>query len=54
MMVAREKRLVWIPGPVAAGNWSGAPKGPLVFEIEMVRILPDDALQQAQPSQTAQ
>ncbi len=54
MMVAREKRLVWIPGPVAAGNWTGSPRGPLVFEIEMVRILPEDALQQAQSTRMPQ
>ncbi len=50
MMVAREKRRVWIPGPVAAGNWVGSPQGPLVFEIELVRILPEDALDKMQPA----
>ena len=50
MMVAGEKRQVWIPGPVAAGRWVGAPKGQLVFEIEMVRLLPDDALEKARPA----
>lgn len=44
LMVAGEKRRVWVPGPVARGNWVGSPKGPLVFEIELVRILPEDAL----------
>ncbi len=48
MMVAGEKRQVWIPGPVAGGNWVGSPKGPLVFEIELVRILPADALKKMQ------
>lgn len=46
MMVAREKRRVWIPAAVARGNWVGSPKGPLVFEVELVRILPDDALEE--------
>ncbi len=49
MMVAGEKRQVWIPGPAARGNWVGSPRGPLVFEIELVRILPEDALKNLQP-----
>ncbi len=47
-MVVKEKRRVWVPGPVASGNWTGKPKGPLVFEIELVRILPREALDEAQ------
>lgn len=50
MMVAGEKRRVWIPGPVAARNWVGAPKGMLVFEVELVRVLPPEALQKMQPA----
>ncbi len=44
LMVAGERRRVWIPGPVARGNWVGSPRGMLVFEISLLRILPDDAL----------
>ncbi len=50
MMVAREKRQVWIPAAVARGNWVGSPEGPLVFEIELVKILPDDALKEMKPA----
>ncbi len=44
-MVVGEKQRFWIPGPVAAGNWVGAPKGMLIFEVELVKILPPEALQ---------
>ena len=50
MMVVGETRRVWIPGRVAARNWVNSPKGMLVFEIHLVRIMPDDALQKAQPA----
>lgn len=50
LMVAGEKRRVWIPGPVAGGNWVGSPKGDLVFEVQLLQILPDDALQRAEPA----
>ena len=51
MMVVKEKRRVWIPASVAGGNWPGSPKGPLVFEIELVRILPPDAIEKAQAAE---
>ena len=47
LMVVGEKRHVWIPGKLAAGNWLGSPKGMLIFEVELVDILPPGALQRA-------
>jgi peptidylprolyl isomerase len=40
MMVEGEKRRFWIPGGLAYDNSSrpGAPKGMLVFDIELIRI----------------
>lgn len=40
MMVEGEKRRFWIPGRLAYDNSSrpGAPKGMLVFDIELIRI----------------
>ncbi len=49
LMVVGEKRRVWIPGAVAGGNWINSPKGMLVFEINLVKILSDDALQKMKP-----
>ncbi len=45
LMVVGEKRQVWIPGKLAEGNWMGSPKGMLIFEVELIDILPDGALQ---------
>ncbi|MEM1205502.1 MAG: FKBP-type peptidyl-prolyl cis-trans isomerase [Acidobacteriota bacterium] len=45
-MVVGEKRRIWIPAALNDGLWPKAPKkGPLIFEVEMLRILPDNALQ---------
>lgn len=40
LMTEGEKRRFWIPGHLAYDNSTrpGAPKGPLVFDIELVRI----------------
>lgn len=40
MMVEGEKRRFWIPAELAYGNSSNsnAPKGMLVFDIELIRI----------------
>lgn len=43
-MVEGEKRLCWIPENVAAGQWPGAPKGMMVFEMEILTLLPDQAI----------
>ncbi len=45
LMVVGEKRQVWIPGNLAAGNWPGTPEGMLIFELQLVDILPDGAFQ---------
>ncbi len=45
LMVVGEKRRFWIPGPVAAGNWVGSPKGLLIFEVDLLRIMPPETLQ---------
>ncbi len=44
-MVVGEKRRIWIPGPVAKGNWIGSPKGMLIFEVELLKILPAETFQ---------
>ena len=40
-MVVGEKRQVWIPGNLAAGNWPGSPQGMLIFELQLMQILPE-------------
>ncbi|MEM7584387.1 MAG: FKBP-type peptidyl-prolyl cis-trans isomerase [Acidobacteriota bacterium] len=44
-MVVGEKRHIWIPGNLAAGNWPGSPSGMLIFEVQLMNILPEGALQ---------
>ncbi len=44
-MVVGERRYLWIPGRIAAGQWPKAPKGRLLFEVELLRILDPEALQ---------
>lgn len=46
-MVVGERRRIWIPGPLAAGNWTGSPRGTLVFEVQLVRILPPGSLKKS-------
>ena len=38
MMVEGEKRRFWIPENLAYGGQPGAPKGMLVFDVELIRI----------------
>jgi peptidylprolyl isomerase len=40
LMVPGEKRRFWIPGTLAYDNLDmpGAPKGPLVFDVELLEI----------------
>jgi FKBP-type peptidyl-prolyl cis-trans isomerase len=38
MMVEGEKRRLWIPEGLAYGGAPGAPKGMLVFDVELIRI----------------
>jgi FKBP-type peptidyl-prolyl cis-trans isomerase len=43
LMVAGEKRRLWIPGALAYGNgpsMGGAPKGDLVFDVELLAVTP--------------
>ncbi len=51
LMVIGEKRMIWIPGQLAAGQWPGSPRGSLVFEVELLQLLPDDAFERAQPAE---
>lgn len=41
LMVKGEKRIVWIPEELAYKGQEGAPQGMLVFEIELLDILPE-------------
>ena len=38
LMVEGEKRRLWIPEKLAYGGRPGAPKGMLVFDVELIRI----------------
>jgi len=49
MMVVGEKRRVWVPGDQAQGQWAKNPQGMLVFEMRLVRILPEGALSKQVP-----
>jgi FKBP-type peptidyl-prolyl cis-trans isomerase len=42
LMIVGEKRRLWIPGPLAYGDHprSGAPAGDLVFDVELLDIVP--------------
>jgi peptidylprolyl isomerase len=45
LMVVGDKMRLWIPGELAYGNSpsrSGAPSGTLVFDIELLEILPSE------------
>jgi len=48
-MTIGEKRLCWIPGAVAGGQWPGSPKGDLIFEIVLEGIYPAGVVQQGPP-----
>jgi len=39
LMVEGEKRRLWVPGNVAAGNWATSPQGDLVFDIHLMSVL---------------
>ncbi len=54
LMVVGEKRYVWIPAELAEGQWPGNPKGDLVFEMELIRILPADVLKPSQGGATSE
>jgi FKBP-type peptidyl-prolyl cis-trans isomerase len=41
LMVEGEKRRIWIPESLAYAGKPGAPAGMLVFEVELLKILPD-------------
>lgn len=41
-MVEGEKRLIWVPGNLVGGQWPGNPQGDLVFEVELLQIMPDN------------
>jgi FKBP-type peptidyl-prolyl cis-trans isomerase len=35
-----DKALFWIPEPLAYAGQAGGPKGMLVYEVELLRVLP--------------
>ncbi len=45
LMVVGEKRHIWIPADLAAGQWPEAPEGALIFEVELLKIMTPDVLQ---------
>lgn len=48
-MVEGEKRIFWISEALGGNQWPGSPKGMLTFEVEMLTIMPDDAIQPTPP-----
>lgn len=49
-MKVGERRRLWIPQFAHQGQWPNAPDGTMIFEVEMVQLLPDHVLQpQDQP-----
>jgi peptidylprolyl isomerase len=54
-MVVGEKRYIWVPASVLAQQWPDAPKqGMASFLVELLRILPDNALQLKDPPEGAE
>ena len=50
LMVEGEKRHIWIPADLAAGQWPGAPRGMLIFEVELISVdTPEPAATQDKP-----
>jgi FKBP-type peptidyl-prolyl cis-trans isomerase len=43
LMVEGEKRRLWIPGKLAYDGQPGRPQGTLVFDVELIKIVPDAA-----------
>lgn len=43
LMVTGEKRRLWIPAELGYGGRPGSPRGPLVFDVELVEIIPGQA-----------
>jgi peptidylprolyl isomerase len=44
LMVAGEKRRMWIPQELAYGGQEGRPRGMLVFDVELLEIVPSPAV----------
>ena len=44
-MTLGESRYLWIPQFAHQGQWPNGPKGMMIFEIKLVRILPESVLQ---------
>ncbi len=53
-MVEGEKRIFWISEALGGSQWPGSPKGMLTFEVEMLKLLPDDAIQPTDPDKLPQ
>jgi FKBP-type peptidyl-prolyl cis-trans isomerase len=50
LMIEGEKRRCWISEDLAQANWIGSPKGDLVFDIELIKIMDGkEVLGQAEP-----
>lgn len=49
-MTVGEARHIWVPGFAHQGDWPNGPKkGMMIFEVELLQILPDDAIQLEPP-----
>jgi peptidylprolyl isomerase len=44
-MTEGERRRIWIPGNVANGQWVGSPKGMLIFDVTVAKIMAEDVLE---------
>ncbi len=49
-MTVGESRYLWIPQFAHQGQWPNSPKGMMIFEIKLVRILPENVLQPKEES----
>ncbi|MCG8459651.1 MAG: FKBP-type peptidyl-prolyl cis-trans isomerase, partial [Holophagales bacterium] len=44
-MTAGERRQLWVPQFAHQGQWPGSPEGMMVFDLQLLYILPTDAIQ---------
>jgi FKBP-type peptidyl-prolyl cis-trans isomerase len=50
-MVEGESRRCWVPTHLSSGMWAGTPKGTLVFDIQLLRIMDGDKIFAEPPQQ---
>ena len=53
-MTLGEKRYLWIPAFAHEGQWPNGPKGMMIFEVQLLQILPNDVMQLQDEAQQGQ